>query len=377
MKMMKKTKKKIIMEKENTYTMEMKWLSTDFNQDQYILAGDIGGTNSNLAIVGVKNGKFTVILECVYKSGEIAGLVAPLQEVLKIAAEKDSALKPNLCCISGAGPVENNFCKLTNLKWNIDGQEIKKAINMETLIINDFLAIGYGIPTLNVDDPKQITKLPHPDGSTPAPQKGASKAVVGAGTGLGVGFLVTVGDKYYASPSEGGHSGFADFDDETRKIKDFVAKKIGKTPGTEPFVSGQGINNIYQYFKAEGLIKPEGIFEQIEAASDEDKPALISKNAATNKTCKDIMKIFIKMYGRFASNASLLFLALGGLYLAGGIVTKNEALFLEDQLFMKNFATNYKDNIQQLLAKIPVYIVKDYSISIYGAANAAVTLMSK
>ncbi|HEX3047666.1 MAG TPA: glucokinase, partial [Bacillota bacterium] len=353
--------------------MEQKWLSTDFNHDQIILAGDIGGTNTNLAIVGVKKGKFTIILECVYKSAEVSGLVEPLKEVINIATAKNSALKPSLCCISGAGPVENNKCTLTNLKWNIDGQEIKKAIAMETLVINDFLAIGYGIPTLNVDDPNQITKLPHPDGSLPKPQNGASKAVVGAGTGLGVGFLVAVGDKYYASPSEGGHSGFASFDDESRKIKDFVAKKLGKTPGTEPFVSGQGINNIYQYFKAEGLIKPEGIFQEIEAASDEEKPALISKNAATNKTCKDIMKIFIKMYGRFASNAALLFLALGGLYLAGGIASKNEALFLEDNLFMKNFAANYKDNIQQLLAKIPVYIVKDYSISLYGAANAAVT----
>lgn len=365
------------MERENNDTMEMKWLSTNFNQDQFILAGDIGGTNTNLAIVGVKNGKFTIILECVYKSSEVHDLVAPLQETLKIATDKNSALKPNLCCISGAGPVENNSCKLTNLKWDINGSEIKKAINMETLVINDFLAIGYGIPTLNVDDPHQITKLPHPDGSLPTPQKGAAKAVVGAGTGLGVGFLVSAGDKYYASPSEGGHSGFASFDDETEKIKNFVAKKLGKTPGTEPFVSGQGINNIYHYFKSEGLIKPEGIFQEIDAASDEEKPALISKNAVTNKSCKDIMKIFIKMYGRFASNASLIFLALGGLYLAGGIVTKNETLFLEDQIFMKNFAASYKDNIQQLLAKIPVYIVKDYSISLYGAANAAVTLMSK
>jgi glucokinase len=356
--------------------MEQKWLSTDFNQDQFILAGDIGGTNTNLAVVGLKKGKFTIILECVYKSAEVSGLVEPLKEVIKIAAAKNNALKPSLCCVSGAGPVENNVCTLTNLKWNIDGPEIKKAIGIETLVINDFLAIGYGIPTLDVDDPKQITKLPHPDGSFPKPQKDASKAVVGAGTGLGVGYLVAVNGKYYASPSEGGHSGFASFDEETQKIKDFVAKKLGKNPGTEPFVSGQGINNIYQYFKAEGLIKPEGIFKEIDAASDEEKPALISKNAATNKTCKDIMKVFIKMYGRFASNASLLFLALGGLYLAGGIVTKNEALILEEHLFMKNFATNYKDNIQQLLAKIPVYIVKDYSISIYGAANAAATLMN-
>jgi glucokinase len=363
------------MEKENLSAMEMKWLSSDFNQDQYILAGDIGGTNTNLAVVGVKNGKFTIILECVYKSGEISGLIAPLQEVLKIATEKNSILKPSLCCISAAGPVENNFCKMTNLSWSIDGQEIKKAINIGTLIINDFLAIGYGIPTLNIDDSKQITKLPHPDGSMPAPQNGASKAVVGAGTGLGVGYLVAVGNKYYASPSEGGHSGFASFDDETQKIKEFVHEKLGKTPGTEPFVSGQGINNIYQYLKAEGL--KDDVFNEIDAASEEDRPALISKYAASNANCKKIMQVFVKMYGKFASNAALLFLALGGLYLAGGIVTKNESLFLEDNLFMKNFTANYKDNIQNLLAKIPVYIVKDYSISLYGAANAAVTLMSE
>jgi glucokinase len=187
---------------------------------------------------------------------------------------------------------------------------------------------------------------------------------------------VAAGDKYYAAPSEGGHSGFASFDEETQDIKEFVTKKLGKTPGTEPFVSGQGINNIYQYFKSKGRIdSKEEVFQKIEAAGDEDAPAIISKNAAGNAICKEIMQIFIRMYGKFASNAALLYLALGGLYLAGGIVTKNEVLFMENNIFMKSFAANYKDNIQELLHKIPVYIVKDYSISLYGTANAAVTLM--
>ncbi|MFZ0035559.1 MAG: glucokinase, partial [Sedimentisphaerales bacterium] len=109
---------------------------------------------------------------------------------------------------------------------------------------------------------------------------------------------------------------------------------------------------------------------------DEDKPALISKNAKDNKTCRDIMSLFVKMYGRFAGGLAIIFLALGGVYLAGGIVTKNEWLFSEDNLFMKNFETNYNPNIRPLLKKIPVYIIKDYSISLYGAANAAVTLMT-
>jgi glucokinase len=356
--------------------METSWLSSDFNQDKLILAGDIGGTNTNLAIVGEKAGKFTIILKCVFKSQEIDGVIEPLKEVIAEAKKKNPSLKIDLCCLSPAGPVESNYCKLTNCKWDIDGDAIRKAIKIDTLIINDFLAIGYGIPTLDVNDSKQITRLPTTDGNFPKPVA-ATKAVVGAGTGLGVGFLTVRNGKYMANPSEGGHSGFAAFDDETKKLKDYVTKKIGMSPGVELFVSGQGITNIYNYFKDEKNIKLEGILKEIDQTKDEDKPALISKNAKDNKVCKDIMKLFIRMYGSFAGGLAIIFLAFGGVYLAGGIATKNEWLFLEDNLFMKSFETNYNPNIKPLLKKIPVYIIKDYSISLYGAANAAVMLMGK
>jgi glucokinase len=89
------------------------------------------------------------------------------------------------------------------------------------------------------------------------------------------------------------------------------------------------------------------------------------------------MKLFVNMYGSFAGSLAVVFMPFGGVYLAGGIATKNEWLFLENNLFMKNFERNYNPNIRPLLKKIPVYIVRDYSISLYGAANAAVTLMAK
>jgi glucokinase len=89
------------------------------------------------------------------------------------------------------------------------------------------------------------------------------------------------------------------------------------------------------------------------------------------------MKLFVKMYGSFAGSLAVVFLPFGGIYLAGGIATKNEWLFLEDNLFMKYFEQNYNPILRPLLKKIPVYIVRDYSISLYGAANAAVTLMAK
>ncbi|MFZ0034969.1 MAG: glucokinase, partial [Sedimentisphaerales bacterium] len=247
--------------------MKAAWLSSDFNYDKIILAGDIGGTNTTLALVREKGRKYTIILKCAFKSNEIDGVVDPIKETIATAKKKNPSLKIDLCCISAAGPVENNYCQLTNCKWDIDGGAIKKAIKIDTLIINDFLAIGYGIPTLDVNDPKQITKLPTTEGSFPQPD-GTTKAVVGAGTGLGVGFLTAVEGKYTAHPSEGGHSGFAAFDDETIKLKEYVAGKIGMTPGVELFVSGQGISNIYNYFKDKKNIKIEGVLKEIDRMKD-------------------------------------------------------------------------------------------------------------
>jgi glucokinase len=359
--------------------MEAKWFNSKFNFDQVILAGDIGGTNTNLALVGRKKNKFTIIMKCDYKSAEVTSLVNPVKEVVAEGKKKNPGLKIDLCCISAAGPVENNFCKLTNCKWAIDGKEIEKAIRVKTLVINDFTAIGYGIPTLDVENKTQITRLRCTDKTLPTPT-GDIKIAVGAGTGLGVGYIISHEGTYRAYPSEGGHSGFADFDEATRELKQYVMtkKNLRRTSvGTEPFVSGMGIANIFNFMKDTKKISIRGVLKDIDATRDEDKPALISKNAKSNNVCKKIMQLFVAMYGRFAGSLAVIFLPTSGVYLAGGIVSKNEKLFLEDNLFMKNFELNYNPNIRPLLKKIPVYIIKDYSISLYGAANAGVTLMGK
>lgn len=167
--------------------METSWLSSDFKQDKMILAGDIGGTNTNLALVGEKAGRYTIILKCVFKSQEVVGVIDPIKEVMAEAKKKIPSLKIDLCCISAAGPVENNYCQLTNCKWAIDGKAIEKAVKVNTLIINDFSAIGYGIPTLDVDNPEQITKVPTTQGGFPKPSgtdKGSRRC--GNGTWRGV-----------------------------------------------------------------------------------------------------------------------------------------------------------------------------------------------
>ncbi|MBN2526503.1 MAG: glucokinase [Deltaproteobacteria bacterium] len=354
--------------------MEVKWLSEDFDQDMLILAGDVGGTNTNLAVVGKKDGKYSIIVECIFKSSEVTELVGPVLQTIQTAVEKSDKLKPSICCISAAGPVINNVCVLTNCNWNVDGAAIEAKTGLKTLVINDFLAIGYGIPTLDVSNPEQITQLKNTDGELP-PQTGTTKAVVGAGTGLGVGFLTESNGVYTACPSEGGHSGFAPFDDDSVALTAWLTKKLGIAPGTEPFVSGQGIANIFNYLLEEKGLGKDDVCQEIAKLDNADKPAMVAKNADGNDVCRQAMELFVKAYGKFAGSMSLVFMCAGGMYLAGGIVTKNEKYLVENNLFMNYFEMNYKPNNTALLKKTPVYIIKDYSISLYGAANAGVILI--
>ncbi len=352
--------------------MGSKWFNKEKNWDKVVLAGDIGGTNTNLALVGLRQGNYTILMESVFQSAKIESIIDPVKEVVEEG--KVSGVTPSLCCISAAGAVENNFCSLTNCSWDIDGNQIKEETGLDTVIINDFMAISYGIPTLDTENPEQILPLKHSDGSLPSPES-AAKAVVGPGTGLGVSYIAHHNGEYIPCPSEGGHTLFSDFDEETRSLKEFMRKKLGKKPGTEPFVSGQGISNIFDYYLQEKGISAEGIIKEIQSAPAEDRPALISKHSQENQVCREIMEMFGKMFASFASDIAALFLPLGGLYIAGGIVIKNQDLLIKDNLFMSIFEDNYNPNLVPILKKIPVFIIKDYSISLYGAANAAVRIL--
>lgn len=353
--------------------MQTKWTNEDYTYEQLILAGDVGGTNTNIALVGQTGGRFTIIMECVFKTSELAGPLEPLKKTLKQAQRDNPQLVPNLCCISGAGPVENNCCTPTNVQWNIDGAEIEKTLGIKTLVINDFIAISYGLVLLDVNNPAQITKLPFTDGTIPA-QTGHTMAVVGAGTGLGVSFLVENEGRYRAWPSEAGHIGFAAFDEETRELKEYVTSRAGSQPGVELFASGRGIANIFHYFRDVRKIRLEGILADIDRMPDAEKPPIISDNAERCDVCGDIIKLFVKLYGRFAGDVSTFLLPTMGLYLAGGIAAKNERYFLEDNCFMHFFEQNYNANIRRVLKSIPVYIIRDYAVSLYGAANAGCCL---
>lgn len=353
--------------------MTTQWLSEAVAGEELILAGDIGGTNTSFALVGRTGTKFTVFAKFLFSSRRLHGLENPIRQVLEEIRDRTS-LRPEKCCLSGAGPVKDNTCVLTNLEWTIDGNMIARNLGLPTVVINDFTAVSYGITLLDTEDPAQILKLPHSDGSFPEPH-GSVRAVVGAGTGLGVGYLAEIGGKYVAYASEGGHSSFAPFDTETRELQVFLEGRYGMTPGAEEYVSGQGIANIYRFFREGRRFPDSPAVREIDAMPESDRPAMIALHAKDDECCARVMKLFIMMYGRFASNAALFYFPTGGLYIAGGIATKNAELFLEDGLFMSQFEANYREHISGVLTTFPVYLVRDYGVSLYGAAQAAHSLL--
>ena len=353
--------------------MELKWCNPEAEFDRLVLAIDIGGTNTNLALVACKEGKFTLVMKADYASGQINGLEEPIAETLKIAAEKRADLKPSHCCISAAGPVADNRCVMTNLEWRVDGNDLTNKLGIPVLVVNDFIAISYGIPTLNVNDSEQIYKIPHLDGSTPE-SKPTTKAVIGPGTGMGVSFLAYDGKTYIPASSEGGHMTFAPFDKDMQDFRDYMEKRIGTVPGVEPLCSGMGLAHLYEWWRDTKGVPQNDAFKKIEETVWNDRPKYISRASDTDPVAAEMMRLFVKMLARYASDVCTLLLPFGGFYLAGGTVQKDLRWLVNNNLFMEYFEKNYNPNIQPLLKKIPVYVIKDYSISLYGAANASVCL---
>jgi glucokinase len=338
----------------------------------FVLAGDIGGTNTTLAIVERISPQDFVVREKIrFSSPELSSIEEGLTKAQEFFSDQLGDLELRGIALSGAGPVQNNICTTSNLSWNIDGVGISRKFGLPTLIMNDFTAICYGIPLLDQQNSNQLIPLPQPNGLVPRQKEFRSnctiQAVVGAGTGLGIGYLIKDRGHYMAFPSEAGHSDFGAYDQTTREFQQYLVRQFGKNPGVEQYVSGQGITNIHQFLCAKQTKCPLENTQVLALPKDQQAPE-ISKLSRSNEICGATLELFVQMYARFASTIALTFLPQAGLFLAGGIAAKNKHWFIEDHLFMKFFLENYKDSIRPALIDIPVYIVDDYGISLPGAA---------
>lgn len=336
-----------------------------------LLVGDIGGTNTTIAAVARNDGRFEIVHTARFTTGQLGSVD---DAIGKFQSELLGNTDFDACCLSGAGPVRDNVCRMTNTAFTIDGNRIGRTLGLPTFVINDFSAICYALPLIDDHPHIETVELPHPDGSRPKPH-GPVRVVVGAGTGLGTGYLTEDRGHYVAHPSEGGHSSFAPGDGEMIAVQDYLDSIFDVRPGAEQYISGQGIRNIYAAFRQTGRLPEDPHTSEIDSLPDEQKPAEIARQAPDHPGLTRIMRLFVRMYAQYASNTALFLLPSGGLYIAGGIAAKNQEWFLRDNLFMETFERNYNDRITPLLRSTPVVLIKDYSVSLYGAAHAAVSLL--
>ena len=337
----------------------------------YVLGADIGGTNTNLGIAGVKDSRAILLFSLNFKSNKLDSL-NPAVETILTYAKNNYNIEVDFACIGAAGVVSpaNDFAQLTNVSWNISSKELTEKTTLKSaFIINDFQSIGYGVNLLDPDNIKDIFQVRSKKSNIKSST--ATKAILGAGTGLGKSILAYNEhfNAYIPIPSEGGHGDLPVQTDLEMELVSFIKKLRGiSQPLTyEEVLSGRGLENIFLFLKSSQKFIDTQYTKEIENAND--KPPLISKYRELDETCKETFRFFTRFYARCAKNFVLESMSLGGLYIAGGIAAKNKELFGSPE-FYKEFENAYLR--RDILEEIPIYIIVNYDVSLYGACLAAI-----
>lgn len=314
-----------------------------------ILAGDIGGTKTHLALMQGKQ----VLQDEKFKSRDYANL----NEIVRHFLER-SGKKVERACFGIAGPIREGRCQATNLPWMVDAKELRKEIKTDTVfLLNDLEANAYGIRTL---EPEEFYPLNEGDLNA-----SGNQVLISAGTGLGEAGLYWDGRKYHPFPCEGGHSDFAPRNELEMELLRWMHKIYGGHVSYERILSGPGLHHLYLFLTEMRLETPDE-----EGFSDFDPPKAITERAL-NKRCKACIRAlrwFVSLYGSEAGNLALKMLSLGGVFIGGGIAPKILP-FLKERDFMRAFCD--KGRFAKLLSQIPVKVILNENTALLGAAYYA------
>lgn len=322
-----------------------------------VLAGDVGGTNARLALVAVDPDapRARIVRDRVRPSDEHGGLAPVVRAFLDEVGED----APEGACLAVAGPVRDGRARLPNLGWELDARELAAAVGMPGLrLINDFDAVAWGLELLGPDDVAVLQPgSPDPDGV---------RAVIGAGTGLGEGFVVRSRGRWDVHSSEGGHVDFAPRTPLQCRLWAFLRERHDRV-SWERVVSGPGLVAVYEFLREEG-VAPED--PDVRRAMEEGDPApVISRHALRDDDplSARALDLFIDAYGARAGNLALTVQATGGVWIAGGIAP---AILdrLRDGGFIRAFRA--KGRMSELVESIPVRVITNTDVGLLGAALA-------
>jgi glucokinase len=322
-----------------------------------VLAGDIGGTNARLAVFASDAEGLRCVRERTFPSGQYQALGDIVLEFRRGDGNTIGA-----ACFAVAGPVVGGEIKTSNLPWVVRSADLAAQISVQrTTLINDFDAAGYGITQLGPADVDTLqTGTADPTGPL---------ALLGAGTGLGQGFVFREGGQIRVVPSEGGHATFAARNDiEWALAKFLAAAQGGGHVSYERVLSGSGLVAVYQYVVASRLA-PEDPAVAAEMKT-QTPAAVVTANgvAGRDPACVKAVELFASIYGSQAGNVALQTVATGGVFLAGGIARRIVPVLKQGE-FLRSFTD--KGRMATLLAKVPVHVITNDLVGLLGAAVVA------
>ena len=324
-----------------------------------VLAGDIGGTKTNLALFSVHGEKLRAETVRTFPSKRYSGLLPVLREFLSGDSHTIES-----ACFGIAGPVVDGAVKTPNLPWVVDSGELSRALKLDSVrLLNDLEASAYGIFTLEDDEFFVLN-----EGTM---RRSGNKALIAAGTGLGQAILHDDGRCFRPLASEAGHADFAPRNELEIELLRYLIGRFGHV-SCERVLSGPGLFNIYCFLKETGKFEePQWLADRFSA--EDDDSAVISKAALANEAeiCVKALEFFVSMYGAEAGNLALRAKSVRGLYVGGGIAPKILDK-LNDGTFMRAFVD--KGRYTDLLSAIPVQVVLNEQAALRGAAYYAAFL---
>jgi glucokinase len=323
-----------------------------------ILAGDVGGTKCNLGLFLQEGAGLRVIFQCRLATRDYTGFHDLLEDFLQRAKVADGYAEPLVIDAAGfgvAGVVVDGRHYSENLPWLVDLPALKRKLNLKHIrLLNDLAATARSLERLSKADLVVLN---------PGTEAGnATRAVISAGTGLGEAILFWDGEKYRIASAEGGQTDFAPRTDRGIQLLSHLKRQLPYV-SCEEIVSGRGFRRIHEFLNP--TVQHESFDSPAANAAGEITRHALAKSC---KVCEETLDFWVELFAAMTGNFALQTMALGGIYLAGGIVVKILPK-LQDDRFFQSFCGTSK--LAQVLANIPISVVVNEDAPMLGAAYEA------
>lgn len=340
-----------------------------------ILVGDIGGTNARFAVMSqtpegrakhagahegpAGAGRWELLGEGRLPSRRFLSLEDAISAFIE---ECPAASDIERACFGIAGPIRDGRCETTNLPWVIDSRELASRLGLPSVpLLNDLEAAAWGLDVLGPNGVRTLHAGTEAVGN---------RALLAPGTGLGEAAMFWDGERHHAIATEGGHADFGPADEQQVALWRFMTRRHGHV-SWERIASGPGLVSLYEFLLDQNGSERPGWLD--EADEQRQAAAAITSRAHDERwpLCRQTVDLFFALLGAEAGNLALKTMARGGVYIAGGIVPKLLTELMESS-FLEAFTS--KGRFRPLLESMPVRVVVDDRVALWGAAACALQL---